>query len=213
MMLNFAASPSKSSPLWNLTPWRSLNWKVRSSRRFHSVARTGLTVIEVAVDHHQRLVHVPELALGDGADVGLRVEPLLLKLEGAPGQDQLVRLVADGLAGRLPQRPASRVLPASRPERARPGWARRRPGRPASRPRPACSRLVWRLRRASRARPAWRVRRAGRRQPRGRARLHRPSDRETVDASWARIAGPSSRLPAGPREGTVGTRCRQGTPR
>jgi len=40
---------------------------------------------------------MPELALGDGADVGLRIEHLLLELEGAPAEYQLVRAGAGRL--------------------------------------------------------------------------------------------------------------------
>jgi hypothetical protein len=40
-MLNFTASASKGSPLWNLTFSRSLNWKVVSFTRFHETASIG----------------------------------------------------------------------------------------------------------------------------------------------------------------------------
>ena len=38
---NATSSAVSSSPLWNLTPWRSFSSTVLSSIRFHSVARPG----------------------------------------------------------------------------------------------------------------------------------------------------------------------------
>src|SRR6478609_3328448 len=43
--VNLTASPLKSSPLWNLTPLRSLNCIVVSLTRFHDSARTGVIVL------------------------------------------------------------------------------------------------------------------------------------------------------------------------
>jgi hypothetical protein len=40
-MLNLASAEVNGSPLWNLTPWRSLNLQVVWPSSFHSVARPG----------------------------------------------------------------------------------------------------------------------------------------------------------------------------
>jgi len=39
--LNFASAEVNGSPLWNLTPWRSLNLQVVCPSSFHSVASPG----------------------------------------------------------------------------------------------------------------------------------------------------------------------------
>ena len=41
-MLNFTASPLKSVPSWNLTPWRSVNCRVVESLYCQAVASPGL---------------------------------------------------------------------------------------------------------------------------------------------------------------------------
>ena len=97
---------------------------------------------QVTIDINQRLVHVPELALGDGADVGLRVEPLAHKLGSSPddhsARPACCRPVCRLASHQRPAEPRQRASPprrAWRPGREPPEWARQRRARLASRPR------------------------------------------------------------------------------
>ena len=56
-IVNFTDSPVKSSPLWNLTPLRSLNSHVFGFRFRHDSARSGLISMVCGIAREQALAH------------------------------------------------------------------------------------------------------------------------------------------------------------